>query len=81
MFATNRLIEEAHMTKVRAFLLNKAQLIPAVERLAVYDEDQHLSVVESTRQPIVLASLGITHSKTNAYPGDDDPDPGQDRCY
>lgn len=69
------------MNRQRAFLMTKAEMIPAVENPSKYKEELDMSVVESTGEPIVLSALGITHSKTEAYPGDDDPDPGKEKCY
>lgn len=69
------------MKKEQALLLTKAELIPAAGPLAVYDDARQLLVVEATGEPLVMTSAGVTHSKTSAAPGDDDPDPGQERCY
>lgn len=72
---------EVKMNKEQVLILKKAKRLPVVRSIAVYDEIQHLSVIKSTGQPVVMTELGTTHSKTNAYPGDDDPDPGAERCY
>ena len=69
------------MSKEQAFLLKNAARLPTVECFSIYDEEQQLLVVESTGYPVVLTSMGITHSKTHAHPGDDDPDPGAEKCY
>ncbi len=69
------------MNKEQVLILKNAKRLPPVKSVAVYDERQHLSVIEATGQPVVMTALGTTHSKTNAYPGDDDPDPGAERCY
>lgn len=69
------------MKKGKVNVLKNAKLIPTARKTAVYDEDLHLSILATTGEPIVMTTLGITHSKTHAQYGDDDPDPGAERCY
>lgn len=69
------------MKKGKVNLLKYAKLIPTAGNIAVYNEDLHLSVLATTGQPLVETTLGITHSKTHSQHGDDDPDPGSERCY
>ena len=65
----------------RPFLMTRARLVPIHEVSSHYDPRRALSVDACTGEPLVLAQSAVTHSKTAARPGDDDPDPGQDRCY
>jgi hypothetical protein len=69
------------MNNEKVLILKNAKRLPEVTSVTVYDEEQHLSIIKATGQPVVMTELGTTHSKTNAYPGDDDPDPGAERCY
>jgi len=48
-----------------------------------YNPELHLNTVSKEDQtPLVLSGVSApTHSKTRQHPGDDDPDPGQDKCY
>jgi hypothetical protein len=69
------------MKPSRPFLLTKVQHVKPGPRRTRYSEDQDLSVDVATGKPFVLSDAAPTYSKTHAWPGDDDPDPGQDRCY
>ena len=49
-----------------------------------YDENAQINVeyIDGQRKPLVLnSSIAYTASKTMAAPGDDDPDPEDERCY
>lgn len=75
--------ENKTMTK-GPFLLDKAVRIPMKESIGEYDSARSLNVTaEHGRQVPVVSVVGAppTHSKTMCAPGDDDPDPGQERCY
>lgn len=65
----------------RPLLLTRVHEV-AVNSIPVkYCHKRDLSIVEATGEPFVLSQAAPTYSKTAARPGDDDPDPGQDRCY
>ena len=65
------------------FLLSKAVVIEATEPECYYSSDLQLNVLASDGvTPLVVSGKNApTHSKTMSRPGDDDPDPGQERCY
>ena len=73
------------MTHKRPFLLASARrLANAVDISAHYDEHEQVNVsyVGGKPHPLVLdASAAWTSSKTEAAPGDDDPDPEAEACY
>lgn len=65
------------------FLLTKAIRIVPTGPLGVYDSTAQLTVLASDPQTPMIVAQGTapTQSKTNAWPGDDDPDPARPRCY
>lgn len=65
------------------FLVSKAIAVKADGPEGYYDSELSLTTVsKDDKTPLVLAGVSVpTQSKTFKYPGDDDPDPGQDRCY
>ena len=69
----------------RAYLMANARTIPhLVELRSCYDELEQVNVehVEGLCRPLALnASITQTGSKTMSAPGDDDPDPEDERCY
>lgn len=71
------------MNDKQVFLISCAQAITLTEAEALYNSALQINVLSTDNQtPAVLAGQSApTHSKTNQFPGDDDPDPGQDRCY
>ncbi len=73
------------MKDKRPFLLARAhQLINLVELSGHYDEREQLNVLYIAGKPLPLvlnASAAWTGSKTEAAPGDDDPDPEAEGCY
>ena len=73
------------MNQKRPFLLARARhLAHLVELSGHYDdrEQLNLSYVDGQVRPLVLnASAAWTSSKTEAAPGDDDPDPEGEACY
>ena len=72
------------LTSKRAFLLSKAPRLPLQSLGGFYDEDQQLNVVVKRDRIFPFVSedgFGWTESKTEAAPGDDDPDPEDEGCY
>lgn len=73
------------MTHKRPFLLATARRLVCAENVpALYDEHEQVNVsfVGGRPYPLVLdASAAWTSSKTEAAPGDDDPDPEAEGCY
>ena len=73
------------MEEKRAYLMAKARPIPhSVELGSTYDETEQVNVedIAGWRRPVALnASVTQTGSKTMSAPGDDDPDPEDERCY
>lgn len=69
--------------KKSIFLISKAVTVEPSGVDCHYDSDLQLNVLDSDGiTPLVDSSRNQpTMSKTQALPGDDDPDPGQDRCY
>lgn len=65
------------------FLVSKAMVIEPDGPAGYYNPELHLNTVSKEDQtPLVLSGVSApTHSKTRQHPGDDDPDPGQDKCY
>jgi hypothetical protein len=65
------------------FLVSKAIIIEPKDPDGYYDSELQLNTVSKTdKTPLVLSGEPKpTHSKTMQRPGDDDPDPGQRRCY
>ena len=73
------------MEEKRAYLMARARPIPhLVELRSSYDETEQVNVeyIAGLRSPVALnASVSQTGSKTMSAPGDDDPDPEDERCY
>ena len=73
------------MEEKRAYLMANARTIPhAVELRNSYDEEERINVelVAGLTRPLSLNALvSQTSSKTFAAPGDDDPDPDDERIY
>ena len=72
------------LTSKRAFLLSKAPRLPLQSPGDFYDEDQQLNVVVRRDRIFPFVSenkFGWTESKTEAAPGDDEPDPEDEGCY
>ena len=64
------------------FLLSRSIEIMPSGPAIIYDQEQSINVlVEDGTTPAVISEYGTTRSKTDSAVGDDDPDPGQDRCY
>ena len=65
------------------FLVSKAMIVSQEGPEGYYDEKLHLTTIsEADETPLVLSGVSApTQSKTFQRPTDDDPDPGQDRCY
>jgi hypothetical protein len=65
------------------FLVAKAIVVKPEGPEGYYDPELELNTVSKfVKTPLVLSGGSApTHSKTYQRPGDDDPDPGQDRCY
>lgn len=70
-------------TRRPVFLLSQAVKIEPNGPDGHYHPELQINVVsKDDPAPLVTAGPRVpTHSKTNARPGDDDPDPGQPRCY
>jgi hypothetical protein len=65
-------------------LLSKADECELRKPDFVYDPKEGLNYLEEDgklRVAVLAASAPPTQSKTMAEPGDDDPDPDDDRCY
>ena len=72
------------MPQKSTFLLTNAITFDFVEPLGFYDASRKINVciVNGKKRPLVSQSMSpITESKTMAAPGDDDPDPEDERCY
>jgi hypothetical protein len=65
------------------FLVSRAVEVKPEGIQGYYDSDLQLNVVSSNDQtPLIMSGLTApTHSKTYQRPVDDDPDPGQEKCY
>jgi hypothetical protein len=65
------------------FLVSRAVVVKPKGMQGYYDSELQLKVVsKDNRTPLVISGMTApTHSKTLEEPGDDDPDPGQERCY
>lgn len=75
---------EKNMTEKKpVFLISHAIILEPKGPESHYDSNLNLNVLSKDGITPVVASgeNAPTHSKTEAYPGDDDPDPDQDRCY
>lgn len=72
------------MNKKDVFLLEKGDSIEFEHGSGVYSEQRGMNVknIDGLEYPLVSleGNLG-TNSKTCAAPGDDDPDPDDERCY
>jgi hypothetical protein len=68
----------------KSFLLQKAHDIATVATEAwYYDETLQLSTINDAQEstPVCMTSSVTTGSKTEAAPGDDDPDPDAEFMY
>jgi hypothetical protein len=70
-------------TQKPVFLVSRAVTVEPEGIPGYYDSELQLKVVsKDDRTPLVISGMTApTHSKTFQAPGDDDPDPGQERCY
>lgn len=72
------------MSLKQVFLLSKAHTYDLQYFANYYDEELCLNVINENGEKIPLVSREMnppTESKTMAMPGDDDPDPEDERCY
>ena len=72
------------MLKKNVFLLNKAVSYRYNDISNLYNDDEKINILSSNgkQYPLVLEEMSIpTMSKTLMAPGDDDPDPEDERCY
>ena len=73
------------MERKRAYLMAKARQLPVLVELGgCYDEQEKVNVqhLGGLRTPLAVnARITHTASKTFAAPGDDDPDPDDERFY
>jgi hypothetical protein len=72
------------MNKKRIFLLDGAHTLELKESVGCYDygHDMNIKFEENKAVPVVSLDMAPpTESKTMAAPGDDDPDPSDERCY
>jgi hypothetical protein len=69
--------------RTSSFLLLKAELLPLPSYTHRYDSERSLNLVdvEGELVPAVLLDAPPTQRKTAAHPGDDEPDPDDERCY
>lgn len=68
----------------QSFLLEKAHDMSTVENESwYYDNELHMNTVIVDGKPIPVCAISsmITASKTEAAPGDDDPDPDVEFMY
>jgi len=69
----------------RSFLLSRAQSVSGVHQDSyAYDYNRQLNIATTnigTDVPACIISSMITCSKTEAAPGDDDPDQDAEKCY
>jgi hypothetical protein len=68
----------------KAFLLDRAHVVSAIaNEYWNYDIETDLNMVRSKGSdvPVCTTALAITGSKTEAAPGDDDPDPDVELMY
>lgn len=68
----------------KVFLLSRANEISFENITDNYDHVQNLNIININGKsiPYILNESKIpTGSKTAQYPGDDDPDPEDERCY
>lgn len=68
----------------RPYLLEDCIKVPIQNPEGEYSLMDSVTVVDKggVRTPLVeMKGAPSTHSKTFAHPGDDDPEPGQERCY
>lgn len=72
------------MNKKNVYLLEQASSIELETHPGFYNETRSINVkiVEGIEYPLVSLDMNPgTESKTYAAPGDDDPDPDDERCY
>jgi len=69
--------------KKPVFLLSGAVIVEPKGPEGHYNSDLQLNVLSKDGVTPLISSgeTAPTHSKTAAWPGDDDPDPAQDKCY
>jgi len=68
----------------RVFLLTTANEIEFENIENNYDENKNINMIKINGKfiPFILHEFkDPTNSKTAQYPGDDDPDPEDERCY
>jgi hypothetical protein len=83
MFSENN-IKGGNMSNQKGtFLVSKSVKVETKDPIGIYDPKLQVNVVSLVdRTPLILSEAAPpTHSKTEARPGDDDPDPGYDLCY
>lgn len=72
------------MAMKEVYLLTKASLYELEKLPGSYDDECCMNIIklDDERVPLVTVEMGgPTQSKTMAAPGDDDPDPEDERCY
>ena len=69
----------------RSFLLSRAKRVSTVHQKSwTYDDNLQLNITTNdigVDAPVCTLSSIITNSKTEAAPGDDDPDQDAEKCY
>ncbi|MEJ2046160.1 MAG: hypothetical protein P8X74_23805 [Reinekea sp.] len=68
----------------RSFLLEKAHDVSVVANESwLYDDQTDVNTIpiKGERMPVCMSSAMVTGSKTEAAPGDDDPDPDVEFMY
>ncbi len=72
------------MLKKQVYLLSKASSYELEVITEHYNEEQsiNVTVIDGEEYPLISQEMNIpTESKTLKAPGDDDPDPEDERCY
>lgn len=72
------------MRRRPVLLFSGARTVPFDHRESFYDHEKRMTLVlvDGQAVPLVEASPSpVTQSKTAQAPGDDDPDPQDERCY
>ncbi|MCK4247165.1 MAG: hypothetical protein KAT49_04680 [Methanomicrobia archaeon] len=72
------------MSTKNVYLLKKANSYKLESLPGFYDEERQINLIPIDNKKCPLVSLEMsppTQSKTFAAPGDDDPDPEDERCY
>jgi hypothetical protein len=68
----------------KVYLLEEAFNCDLEPPMGFYDEVRQINVIfkDGKSQPLISYEMNLgTQSKTKAAPGDDDPDPEDERCY